>query len=70
VPLAAQRWQNNGIVAGIQVNPRATLFPQQFMLAIDLYVTHHNADRKPFIWTATACDVLAKLTRKAALAAR
>jgi transposase len=39
-------------------------------LAIDLYVEHHNANPKPFIWTASASDILAKVTRaKAALAA-
>ncbi|MCA3253942.1 MAG: IS630 family transposase, partial [Rubrivivax sp.] len=39
-------------------------------LAIDLYVAKHNADPKPFIWTASASDILAKVTRaKAALAA-
>jgi len=38
-------------------------------LAIDLYVAHHNIDPKPFIWTASAKDILAKVTRaKAALA--
>ena len=38
-------------------------------LAIDLYVAHHNINPKPFIWTATASDILAKVTRaKAALA--
>ncbi|QDL38357.1 IS630 family transposase [Rhodoferax sediminis] len=38
-------------------------------LAIDLYVVHHNAHPKPFIWTASAKDILAKVTRaKAALA--
>ncbi|PNG48944.1 MULTISPECIES: IS630 family transposase [unclassified Variovorax] len=38
-------------------------------LAIDLYVEHHNANPKPFIWTASATDILAKVTRaKAALA--
>jgi energy-coupling factor transporter ATP-binding protein EcfA2 len=39
-------------------------------LAIDLYVAHHNIDPKPFIWTASAKDILAKVTRaKAALTA-
>jgi transposase len=39
-------------------------------LAIDLYIAKHNAHPKPFIWTATASDILAKVTRaKAALAA-
>jgi hypothetical protein len=38
-------------------------------LAIDLYVEHHNANPKPFIWSASATDILAKVTRaKAALA--
>ncbi len=37
-------------------------------LAVDLYVAHHNIDPKPFIWTASATDILAKVTRaKAAL---
>jgi len=39
-------------------------------LAIDLYVAHHNINPKPFIWTARASDILAKVTRaKTALAA-
>jgi transposase len=38
-------------------------------LAIDLYIAHHNAHPKPFIWTASASDILAKVTQaKAALA--
>lgn len=37
--------------------------------AIDMYVADHNIDPKPFIWTASASDILAKVTRaKAALA--
>ena len=32
-------------------------------LAIDLYVAKHNADPKPFIWTAQAKDILAKVIR-------
>jgi transposase len=39
-------------------------------LAIDLYIAAHNAEPKPFIWTADAKDILAKVTRaKKALAA-
>jgi hypothetical protein len=39
-------------------------------LAIDLYVAHHNIALKPFIWTASASDILAKVTRaKTVLAA-
>jgi hypothetical protein len=39
-------------------------------LAIDPYVTHYNIDPKPFIRTASAEDILAKVTRaKATLAA-
>ncbi len=38
-------------------------------LAIDLYVAQHNVDPNPIIWTASASDSLAKVTRaKAALA--
>ena len=39
-------------------------------LAIEPCVGHHNIEPKPFIWTASAKDMLAKVTRaKAALAA-
>jgi hypothetical protein len=30
--------------------------------AIDLYIAHHNAHPKPFIRTATASDILVRLT--------
>ena len=36
-------------------------------LAIDLYVAQHNIDPKPFIWTARATDILAKVTRAKAV---
>jgi transposase len=37
--------------------------------AIVQYIEHHNKDPKPFIWTASAAHILAKVTRaKAALA--
>jgi predicted sulfurtransferase len=37
--------------------------------AIAQYIEHHNQNPKPFIWTARADDILAKVTRaKAALA--
>ena len=43
---------------------------QELELAIDLYVAHHNIDPTPLIWTASARDILAKVSRaKAALAA-
>ena len=39
-------------------------------MAIELYIADHNARPKPFIWTASASDILAKVTRaKAALKA-
>ncbi|MFN9298094.1 MAG: IS630 family transposase, partial [Acidobacteriota bacterium] len=31
--------------------------------ALDEYVDHHNAEPKPFIWTAKAQDILAKVMR-------
>ena len=31
--------------------------------ALDGYVDHHNEEPKPFIWTATASDILAKVAR-------
>jgi hypothetical protein len=30
---------------------------------IDQFVTHHNVNCKPFIWTATADSIVAKLER-------
>ena len=41
----------------------------ELVTAIDEYVAHHNVNPKPFIWTKSATDILAKVTRaKAALA--
>ena len=31
--------------------------------ALETYIAHHNRDPKPFIWTAKANDILAKVTR-------
>jgi hypothetical protein len=31
--------------------------------AIDAYIEHHNENPKPFIWTASANDILEKVTR-------
>jgi hypothetical protein len=31
--------------------------------AILEYINQHNDDPKPFIWTASACDILAKVKR-------
>ena len=31
--------------------------------AINEYIAEHNAKPKPFIWTAKASDILAKVTR-------
>jgi hypothetical protein len=35
--------------------------------AIDEYIAVHNAKPKPFIWTAKASDILAKVTRARAV---
>jgi len=35
--------------------------------AIDAYIAAHNANPKPFIWTAKATDILAKVTRARAV---
>ena len=35
--------------------------------AIDEYIAAHNAKPKPFIWTAKASDILAKVTRARAV---
>ena len=31
--------------------------------AINRYLAEHNADPKPFVWTASAASILAKLDR-------
>jgi hypothetical protein len=33
------------------------------MHTIDQYITQHNRDPKPFVWTARASDILAKVMR-------
>lgn len=38
--------------------------------AIGDYIEHHNMNPKPFIWTATAADILAKVTRAKAASAQ
>jgi transposase len=35
----------------------------ELVAAIDEYVTHHNSDPKPFIWTKSARDILQKVIR-------
>ncbi len=50
---------------------RRGAFPsvRRLIEAIQAYIEQHNMDPKPFIWTAKASDILAKVTRaKAALA--
>jgi transposase len=36
---------------------------QALKVAIDLYIAGHNSDPKPFVWTATAEKIIAKVTR-------
>ena len=53
------------VQAWLAKHPRVAELQQ----AIAQYIEHHNKNPKPFIWTATASDILAKVTRaKAALA--
>ena len=35
----------------------------ELIAAIDAYIAHHNANPKPFIWTASARDILQKVIR-------
>ena len=49
---------------------RADIFKSvaELATAVGDHLRHHNAQPKPFIWTAKAADILAKVTRaKAAL---
>jgi hypothetical protein len=48
-----------------RVSLRARLIEQAIELtaAIEQHVAHHNANPKPFIWTATARDILQKVIR-------
>jgi transposase len=36
---------------------------EQLIMAIGNYIDQHNQNPKPFIWTAKASDILAKVTR-------
>ena len=36
---------------------------EELITAIDQYVDRHNEDPKPFIWTASASDILEKVKR-------
>jgi putative transposase len=36
---------------------------RQLIKRIDHFVTHYNQDFEPFVWTATADSILAKLDR-------
>ncbi|HVN91698.1 MAG TPA: IS630 family transposase, partial [Candidatus Binataceae bacterium] len=36
---------------------------RELIRKIDSYVTHYNTHRRPFVWTATADSILAKLQR-------
>jgi putative transposase len=36
---------------------------RELVLHIDHFVAHHNVNCKPFIWTATADSIIAKLER-------
>jgi len=35
----------------------------ELISAIDEYITHHNTNPKPFIWTKSARDILQKVIR-------
>ena len=35
----------------------------ELIQTLDAYVAQHNRQPKPFIWTAKACDILAKIVR-------
>ncbi len=36
---------------------------EEFIVAIENYIDHHNQAPKPFIWTAKAADILEKVKR-------
>ncbi len=36
---------------------------EELVMAIGDYIDQHNKQPKPFIWTATASDILAKVAR-------
>jgi hypothetical protein len=40
-----------------------TLSGQRTFLRIEEYMTHHDVTPKPFVWTATANTIMAKVTR-------
>ena len=36
---------------------------EELLAAIEDYITHYNERPTPFVWTAKACDILAKVQR-------
>ena len=36
---------------------------KELVMAIGTYIDRHNENPKPFIWTASAADILEKVTR-------
>ena len=67
VAVGLHRWN----ISGNRIKRDSFASAAELELAIDLYGAHHNADAEPFIWTASALDILAKVTRaRAALLGR
>lgn len=48
-----QRRLRRGVFRGVE----------EVIMAIGDYIDQHNEQPKPFIWTATATDILAKVSR-------
>jgi transposase len=56
-----ERWFRN--ITEERIRRDAFQNVDQLIEAIFDYIDHHNAHRKPFVWTATAEDILAKVRR-------
>src|SRR5215469_15826498 len=61
-------WHNQverffGLITGDRIRCGVFKSVSELVEAINQYVDHHNADPKPFVWTASAADILEKVAR-------
>src|SRR5215471_1422269 len=52
-----------GLITGDRIRCGVFKSVSELVEAINQYVDHHNADPKPFVWTASAADILEKVAR-------
>lgn len=52
-----------GLITGDRIRCGVFKSVPELVDAINQYVDHHNADPKPFVWTASAAEILEKVAR-------